>query len=82
MPRADVRCCRRTAGQVNKETLGDNGVIDLARQLKGQIGHFHLIDSDNTLHGDETSTHAPFGDGVLDFDAIIPVIMDENRLRW
>ena len=28
-----------------QETLGDNGVIDLARQLKGQIGHFHLIDS-------------------------------------
>ena len=61
-----------------QEILGNNGVIDLARQLKGQIGHFHLIDSDNTLHGDETSTHAPFGDGVLDFDAIIPVIMDET----
>ena len=61
-----------------KETLGDNGVIELARQLKGQIGHFHLIDSDNSLHDDHTSTHAPFGDGVLDFDAIIPVIMDET----
>ena len=66
----------RQAGE--QETLGPNGAIDLARQLNGQIGHFHLIDSDNTLHGDETSEHVPFGDGVLDFDAIIPVIMDET----
>ena len=31
----------------------------------------HLIDSDNTLHHDETSTHVPFGEGVLDFDAVL-----------
>ena len=61
-----------------KETLGDDGVVKLARMLEGQIGHFHLIDSDNTLHHDETSTHAPFGQGVLDFDRIIPVIMEET----
>jgi hypothetical protein len=30
-----------------------------------------LIDSDGTLHDDETSTHAPFGDGVLDFPALL-----------
>ena len=52
--------------------------LNLPVNLKGEIGHFHLIDSDNTLHDDHTSTHAPFGEGVLDFDAIIPVIMDET----
>jgi sugar phosphate isomerase/epimerase len=61
-----------------KETLGEDGVIKLARMLEGKIGHFHLIDSDNTLHDNETSTHAPFGQGVLDFDRIIPVIMEET----
>lgn len=61
-----------------KETLGENGVVELARQLKGKIGHFHLIDSDNTLHNNETSTHAPFGQGILNFDEIIPVIMEET----
>ncbi len=61
-----------------KETLGENGVLTLARQLKGKIGHFHLIDSDNTLHNNETSTHAPFGQGVLNFDEIIPVVMEET----
>ncbi len=54
-----------------KETL-PGGVLELAQKLRGKINHIHLIDSDGTLHGDETSTHAPFGDGVLDFDTLLP----------
>jgi sugar phosphate isomerase/epimerase len=46
-------------------------VQELVRKMDGRIGTVHLIDSDNTLHHDETSTHAPFGEGVLDFDAIV-----------
>jgi sugar phosphate isomerase/epimerase len=59
----------RQPGQ--KETL-PGGALELARKLRGKINHLHLIDSDGTLHDDETSTHAPFGDGLLDFDALIP----------
>lgn len=58
-----------------KETL-PGGAVELAKKLKGKINHIHLIDSDGTLHDDETSTHAPFGDGILDFDALIPVLLD------
>jgi len=58
-----------------KETL-KGGAVEFAGMLKGKIGHIHLIDSDETLHDDETSTHAPFGTGVLDFDKIIPAILD------
>jgi len=58
-----------------KETL-KGGAVEFAEMLKGQIGHIHLIDSDETLHGDETSTHRPFGEGVLNFDEIIPAIME------
>ena len=58
-----------------KETLS-GGAVEFAGMLKGQIGHIHLIDSDETLHGDETSTHRPFGEGVLDFDKIMPAILD------
>jgi len=58
-----------------KETL-KGGAVELAGLLKGRIGHIHLIDSDNTLHDNETSTHAPFGTGVLDFDKLIPAILD------
>jgi sugar phosphate isomerase/epimerase len=57
-----------------RETL-PGGALDLARKLRGKINHLHLIDSDGTLHDDETSTHAPFGDGVLNFDALLPELM-------
>jgi len=59
-----------------KETLS-NGVAEFARMLKGKIGHVHLIDSDGTLHGDETSTHRPFGEGKIDFDEVIPAVMED-----
>lgn len=58
-----------------KETL-PGGVVQFAHMLTGKIGHIHLIDSDETLHDDDTSTHAPLGTGVLDFDKIIPAILE------
>jgi sugar phosphate isomerase/epimerase len=61
-----------------RETL-PGGALELAQRLRGKINHIHLIDSDGTLHDDETSTHAPFGDGVLDFAALLPEL-NKNRL--
>ncbi len=57
-----------------RETLA-GGAAEFAELLTGKIGHIHLIDSDETLHDDDTSTHAPFGTGVLDFDALMPTIL-------
>lgn len=54
-----------------KETL-PGGALELLQKLKGKINHIHMIDSDGTLHDEETSTHAPFGDGIIDFDTILP----------
>ena len=51
----------------------------MAQKLRGKINHVHLIDSDGTLHDDETSTHAPFGAGVLDFDELLPEL-NRNHL--
>jgi len=56
-----------------KETL-KGGALELLQKLKGKITHIHLIDSDNTLHDNETSTHAPFGKGVLKWDELMPEI--------
>jgi sugar phosphate isomerase/epimerase len=56
-----------------KETL-KGGVAEFARRLKGKIGHVHRIDSDGTLHHNETSTHRPFGEGKIDFDEAISAI--------
>ena len=65
-----------------KETLA-GGIVEFAHHLKGHIGHFHLIDSDGTLHDEETSTHAPFGDGNIDFVEVISAIRDEvEPLEW
>lgn len=56
------------------ETL-PGGAVDLLRNLKGRIAHVHLIDSDGTLHDQETSTHAPFGRGLIDWDKMLPELV-------
>ena len=62
----------------SKETL-PGGALELARKLRGKINHIHLIDSDGTLHDDETSTHVPFGEGLLNFDELLPEL-NKNAL--
>jgi len=57
-----------------KETL-PGGARELAEKLKGKIGRVHLIDSDDSLHDNHTSTHPPFGEGNLDFDDLMPAIV-------
>jgi len=59
--------------------------LDFIRLLSGRITHLHLIDSDNTCHKDangedETSTHPPFGLGILDMDAIMPELVRASRV--
>jgi sugar phosphate isomerase/epimerase len=65
-----------------KETL-KGGVLELIEKLKGKITHLHLIDSDGTCHkdeqgNDETSTHAPFGKGLINWDEVIPALLRAN----
>lgn len=55
--------------------------MELVRRLAGKINHIHIIDSDGTLHGDETSTHAPFGDGLIDWDEMVPALNDAGVLH-
>ncbi|MBI2423209.1 MAG: sugar phosphate isomerase/epimerase [Candidatus Hydrogenedentes bacterium] len=64
------------ARQPGEKEVLPGGCLEFAKRMKGKINHIHLIDSDGTLHHDETSSHPPFGDGYLDFDAIVPVLLD------
>ncbi len=64
-----------------KEETLKGGVVELARRLRGKINHIHLIDSDGTLHDNETSTHSPFGDGRIDFDELMPELA-KNNVEW
>lgn len=57
-----------------RETL-PGGAMELLEKLQGHIGAVHVIDSDGSLHDDETSTHNPFGEGHLDFDKLIPALL-------
>ena len=71
------------ARQTGDKELLDGGVAEYARYLEGHIGHFHLIDSDGTLHDDETSTHTPFGDGLIDFDEVLTALNPSlENLEW
>ncbi len=59
--------------------------VELIRMLNGRINHIHVIDSDNKCHkdakgDDETSSHPPFGMGVLNFDEIMPELVKASRL--
>lgn len=61
-----------------KEVFGSQ--VEFIKLLHGRINHIHLIDSDNQCHkdangDDETSSHPPFGLGVLDFDVIVPELL-------
>lgn len=64
-----------------KETLS-GGVAELLNRLDGRIGHIHLIDSDGTLHNDETSTHAPFGTGHVNFRELAPKLLAVQGISW
>lgn len=65
-------CAAVGARQYGKKETLPGGALELAQKLRGKINHLHLIDSDGTLHDNETSTHAPFGQGVLNFDELLP----------
>jgi sugar phosphate isomerase/epimerase len=58
-----------------QETL-PGGAVELAQRLQGHVGFVHLIDSDNTLHDGITSTHAPFGRGVLDIAQLVQTLLE------
>ena len=71
-------CAVVGARQLGEKEILKGGVVEFIEMLKDKIGLVHLIDSDNTLHNDDTSTHAPFGLGILNFDEIIPEILKAN----
>lgn len=64
-----------------RETLR-GGVEEFLQMLAGRIGSIHLIDSDGTLHNNETSTHRPFGEGQIDFRALAPQLLAVPGIEW
>ncbi len=69
-------CAVLASRQPGRKEVLPGGVVQFIHMLTGKIGHIHLIDSDGTLHGEETSTHAPLGTGLLNFAQIIPALKE------
>ena len=67
--------CASGANHIEPAPL-DGGILEFIGMLKDKIGFVHVIDSDGTLNNDNTSTHSPFGEGILNFDEIIPALLD------
>ena len=66
--------------QVGEKEILPGGVIEYIHMLGNHIGAVHMIDTDGKLYGEDagthlgTSVHLPFGEGILDFDAIIEAL--------
>jgi len=66
---------------IEKGLTMPDGLLEFIEMCKDEIGIVHVIDSDNTLNDAGTSTHAPFGDGVIDFDAVIPALLNKANYK-
>lgn len=85
--------CAMGLGHVEEGMKLDGGIEEFAQMCKDKIGMVHLIDTDGTvvylgldILGDKkqkaelvTSKHSQFGQGYLDFDKIIPAILDKGN---
>lgn len=69
-------CAAIGANQIGEKETLKGGALELLQKLKGKITHLHLIDSDGSLNEHNTSTHNPFGTGHLNFDQLVPALMD------
>ncbi len=57
----------------------EGGILEFIEMLGERIGLVHVIDSDGTLNVTGTSTHAPFGDGKINFDEVIPALLEKAK---
>jgi len=75
-------CAVVGARQHGQPNVLHGGVPEFLHKLHGRIGAIHLIDSDGTLYHDETSTHRPFGEGRIDFNRLIPMLLAVPNVDW
>ncbi|RLE10761.1 sugar phosphate isomerase/epimerase, partial [Candidatus Aerophobetes bacterium] len=68
-------CAVVGAKQFGEKEVLKGGQLEFFEMVKGMIGDVHIIDSDNKLHDDHTSVHAPFGTGYINFEEVVPAIV-------
>lgn len=70
------------ARQQGSPEIVPNGVAGFIDILSGRIGHVHIVDTDGTLYGEETSRHCALGEGVIDFKALAPKLRTIPGVEW
>jgi sugar phosphate isomerase/epimerase len=68
-------CAVVGAHQYGEKEVLKGGQLEFFDMVKGMIGDIHIIDSDNQLHDNHTSVHAPFGTGYIKFEDVVPAIV-------
>ena len=73
--------CAMGHRHIQKGLTLPGGIMEFIRMAKGRIGLVHVIDSDGTLNETGTSTHAPFGEGFINFDEVIPALLHDAQYK-
>jgi len=58
------------------------GIVEFLDRLAGRIGALHLIDSDGTLFNEDTSSHVPLGEGLIDWPKLLPHLLAVPGIEW
>jgi sugar phosphate isomerase/epimerase len=69
-------CCVIAHNQVQPQERLAGGQVEFAKMMAGKIGHMHVCDTDSNTWHNAFGTHLGIGKGIVDFDALIPAIVD------
>ena len=76
-------CCVIAHNQVQPQERLEGGQVEFVKMMAGKIGHMHVCDTDSNTWHNAFGTHLGIGKGVVDFDALIPAVVDSGYTsKW
>jgi len=76
-------CCVIAHNQVQPQERLEGGQVEFVKMMAGKIGHMHVCDTDSNTWHNAFGTHLGIGKGVVDFDALIPAVVDAGYTsKW
>ncbi len=69
-------CAVLAHNQVQPQERLAGGQLEFVEMMKGKIGHMHVCDTDSNTWHNAFGTHLGIGKGIIDFDALIPAVVD------
>ena len=76
-------CCVIAHNQVQPQERLAGGQVEFVKMMAGKIGHMHVCDTDSNTWHNAFGTHLGMGKGIIDFDALIPAVVDSGYTsKW